>query len=383
MKFNDSFKNLFKLCISVSIITVLAFFILLKFDAVTAWFSDLWSMLFPFIFGFVLAFLLDKPMMLIEKNLKKLGLKGKSVRPISAICALLFGIVIVVLFVALVLPQLWESVMLLVEQAPGYAESFVKIIEDFIVRYHIDLSFLEEAFGGKNFEQEMITKVTTFITQFFTSSIPTVVVIGTRVTSTLINVFVGIIAGLYLMLDKEQFIKAIKSCVYAFFKPTTADYLCRFTRISEDIFNGFIIGKALDSLIIGIITYILMYLFQMPYALLLSVLIGITNMIPVFGPFIGAVPGVFILTIIDWKLGLYFAIMILAIQQFDGNILGPLILGDKLGLPSLAILFSVVVFGGIFGIVGMIIGVPIFAVIYTAVKELVDDLLKKKKIVIE
>lgn len=315
--------------------------------------------------------------------LRKMGLKGKSIRPLAAIGALLLGITVVIAFVALVLPQLWESVMMLVEQAPGYAESFVKIVEEFIVRYNIDLTFLEEAFGGNNFEQEMISKVTTFITEFFTTSLPQVVIIGTRVTSTLINVFVGIVAGIYLMLDKEQFIKAIKSCVYAFFSQPTADYLCRFTRITEEIFNGFIIGKALDSLIIGIITYILMYLFNMPYALLLSVLIGLTNMIPVFGPFIGAIPGVFILTIIDLKLGIYFALMILAIQQFDGNILGPLILGDKLGLPSLAILFSVVIFGGIFGIFGMIVGVPIFAVIYTAVKELVDERLQKKNIVIE
>ena len=118
----------------------------------------------------------------------------------------------------------------------------------------------------------------------------------------------------------------------------------------------------------------------MPYALLLSTIVGVTNMIPVFGPFIGAIPGVFILMVMDFKLGIYFALLILAIQQFDGNILGPMILGDRLGLPSLAILFSVTVGGGLFGIVGMFIGVPTFAVIYIAVKEVVDERLKQKQI---
>ena len=170
----------------------------------------------------------------------------------------------------------------------------------------------------------------------------------------------------------------VKKINYAIFPIQASEYLHRMALASADIFNNFIIGKAIDSLIIGILCYIGSLIFQFPYALLLSVFVGVTNMIPVFGPFIGAVPGMFILFIIHPITALYFALFIFVLQQFDGNILGPLILGAKLGLPSIGILFSVVIGGGLFGIIGMFIGVPCFAVIYMAVKEFVAYRLEKK-----
>ena len=163
-----------------------------------------------------------------------------------------------------------------------------------------------------------------------------------------------------------------------FFPEEVSKYFHRMSLLSSKIFNNFIVGKAIDSLIIGILCYVGSLIFQFPYALLLSVFVGVTNMIPVFGPFIGAIPGVVILFIIHPITAVYFALFVFALQQFDGNVLGPMILGDKLGLPSIGILFSVCIGGGLFGIVGMFIGVPCFAVFYVAVKEFVHYRLEKK-----
>lgn len=375
---NEDFKIKFKLYASVAMLSILFYFILLRFDEVAYWLSSLISMLSPFIIGFVIAFLLDRPMMKIQYLLEKMGLKKKTARTLAAIAALIIGLLAVAAFFAILLPQLGESILSLATQAPELIDKFVTSVEAFIVEHNIDVNLVVETIF-ESLESQIMEWGTTILS----TSLPQVFQFGTQVTTTIINFLVGLVAGLYLMFEKENFMYGLKRLVYATHSKEHADHLCRFSRISADIFNNFIIGKAIDSLIIGIITYIAMTLFKMPYALLLSVIVGVTNMIPVFGPFIGAIPGVFILTIIDIRTGFYFALLILAIQQFDGNILGPIILGDKLGLPSFAILFSVVVFGGLFGFVGMFIGVPIFAVIYTAVNEWIEYRLNLKKIQVQ
>lgn len=362
----------------VVIIGITVFFIFYRFDELRAGLDVVINKLSPFIFGFAVAFLLDKPMMMFEEFLKKVGLKGKAVRSLAAILALILGFFAVSALLWLLIPQVLTSLFDLIEKAPGYLGHFFDFVNDVIARENIDISYLYE-FIGTDFEKELITN----LTSFFSSSLPQMVTLTGKVTSTFFNIILGMMAGLYIMFEKENFILGIKRTTYAFCSKPVADYLSRFANITADIFNNFIVGKAIDSLIIGVITYVLMSIFKMPYALLLSVIVGTTNMIPVFGPFIGAIPGIFILMIIHPLQGLYFALLILAIQQFDGNILGPIILGDKLGLPSLAILFAVVIGGGMFGILGMFIGVPIFAVIYTAIREVVDDRLKKKKLKVE
>lgn len=362
----------------VVIIGIAVFFTFYRFEELRAGLDVVVNKLSPFIFGFAVAFLLDKPMMMFEEFLKKVGLKGKAVRSLAAILALILGFFVVSALLWLLIPQVLTSLFDLIEKAPGYLGHFFDFVNDVIVRENIDISYLYE-FIGTDFEKELITN----LTSFFSSSLPQMVTLTGKVTSTFFNIILGMMAGLYIMFEKENFILGIKRTTYAFCSKSVADYLTRFANITADIFNNFIVGKAIDSLIIGVITYVLMSIFKMPYALLLSVIVGTTNMIPVFGPFIGAIPGIFILVIIHPLQGLYFALLILAIQQFDGNILGPIILGDKLGLPSLAILFAVVIGGGMFGILGMFIGVPIFAVIYTAIREVVDNRLKRKKLKVE
>lgn len=375
MKFDDATKYKMRIYVAIGFIVIAFYFTILRIDQVKEWFSNSLGLLSPFIFGICVAFLLNKPMILIEKNLLKIHFSKKYARPFAAILSLILGILAIFLFFALIGPQLVDSVFTLVEQAPAMLDMFIDHLNAFLERNHISNEIFTNIFG-ESFLPDAMAKITSTLSE----TVPQVFLFGSRVTNTLLNILVGLIAGLYIMLEKEMFIKAVKCLNYAFLKKETADYLARFANITAQVFNDFILGKALDSLIVGILVYILMNLFNMPFSLLLSVIIGITNMIPVFGPFIGAIPGIFILTIFDLRTGFYFALLILAIQQLDGNIIGPIILGDRLGLPSLAILFAVVVGGGLFGLLGMFIGVPVFSVIYIAVSEIVDERLKKKNI---
>lgn len=331
------------------------------------------SLTTPFILGFAVAFLLNKPMMFIEaKVLGKLPMKKQHRRSLAAVLAIILGILAVGLFLAILLPQLLDSIFSLVGAFPGYMEDFQSFILRVVETYAIDTEQVTDYIANTNIFSK--------ITEFVTDALPQMAKATYAVGSMLLNVLLSIVAGLYMLIDKERLSRYAKKINYAIFPSEVSEYLHRMVLISGNIFNNFIVGKAIDSLIIGILCYIGSLIFQFPYALLLSVIVGVTNMIPVFGPFIGAIPGIVILFIIHPITALYFALFIFALQQFDGNILGPLILGDKLGLPSIGILFSVCIGGGLFGVIGMFIGVPCFAVFYLAVKEFVSYRLEKKGI---
>lgn len=378
MKFNineEMKRNIITYAI-VAIIAVVSYFIIFNFTKVHNYLSSVLSLTAPFILGFALAFLLNKPMDFIEyKVLKNVKLKHVHKHTISAVCAMIFGLSLITLFLLILLPQLFESIFSLVQSFPDYIKEFQIFVTDMIQKHNIDMNEITALFGEFNYFDKL--------SELATSAIPRMAKISYNFANGVLNTLVGIMAGLYMMLEKNRFMRYTKKINYALFPKDVADYLYRITITSGDIFNNFIIGKLIDSLIIGILCYIGMVLMEFPYALLLSVIVGITNMIPVFGPFIGAIPGVFILLIIHPIFAVYFALFILILQQFDGNILGPLILGDKLGIPSLFILFSVCIGGGLFGIIGMFIGVPVFTILYIAVKELVNYRLDKKGIKVE
>ncbi len=370
--YDESMKKRIVTYGSVALIAIVIFFAFYNLTALKSYFAGLFGLISPFILGFAIAFLLNKPMMFIEeKGLNKLRIKQGHKRTLAAIAALILGIFIVGLFFYLLIPQLWESIHSLVEAFPKYISDFQIFVEAMIEENHLDLDEIQKLFGN----QDIFARLTDFVS----NALPQMARLSYGFMNMLLNVVLGIMSALYMLLDKEKLCRHTRIAVYALLPNDTAEYLITTSRKTADIFNNFIVGKAIDSLIIGVLCYIGMSILQLPYAILLSVIVGITNMIPVFGPFIGAVPGVFILMIIHPIDAVYFALFILLLQQFDGNILGPLILGDKLGLPSLWILFAVCVGGGLFGIVGMFIGVPLFAVVYMLAKELFAYRLQKKQ----
>lgn len=361
---------MYALIIGIGITIYFAYY---RFDVISSFFNTLFSLATPFILGFSIAFLLNKPMMFFERKLfGNWKCKQQTKRNMAAILAMIIGIVVVVAFMSMLIPQLLESVFSLVKAFPGYVDEFQEFAVGFMRDNDIDQSIINRYIN----DSDILNKLTDIVTK----ALPQMAKMTYQLGSTLLNILLGIVSGLYMMMDKERLSGFVKKINYALFPDNVSRYFHRMVLASGEIFNNFIIGKAIDSLIIGIICYIGSLIFQFPYALLLSVFVGVTNMIPVFGPFIGAVPGIVILFIINPIVALYFALFIFVLQQFDGNILGPLILGDKLGLPSIGILFSVCIGGGLFGIVGMFIGVPCFAVIFMAVREWVHVRLEKKKL---
>ena len=200
------------------------------------------------------------------------------------------------------------------------------------------------------------------------------------------NLIIGIIISVYVMINKEKFAGQFKKIVFATYDINSGNIVINNVKFIHRTFGGFVGGKVLDSIIIGLLCFIGTTIMQMPYASLISVIIGFTNIIPFFGPFLGAIPSIILLFIVDPMHPincLYFAIFVFALQQFDGNILGPFILGDSTGLSSFWVIFSITMFGGLWGIPGMLIGVPLFAVIYAAIKSRIEMKLKKKDLPVE
>ena len=193
----------------------------------------------------------------------------------------------------------------------------------------------------------------------------------------------GIVVAVYILYDRDKFYLQIKKVLYVCFPKNNVDKIRSVVKLSSKMFNNFIVGKLIDSLIIGLICYICMTLLGFEFAMLISFIVGCTNIIPIFGPFIGAVPGFVILFIVNPVDSLWFILFIIALQQFDGNVLGPKILGDSMGIPTLYVVFAIVVGGGLFGILGMFLGVPILSIIYVLVKGYVESKIKEKNIKIE
>lgn len=360
--------------IIISAFTLILYVLLTNFSVISNLWGKITSMLFPFIIGFALAFLLDPIVMFFEKRVfANWHCKGKGKRTLSMLLSLVIAIAVVAFLFYLIVPAVIGSVSDLVSHNEIYITRFTKFITDVFEDYHLDTTKINEIVGKSS-------DFLTYFADMFTSTLPTIVSTSYGIIKALLNILIGVAAAMYLLLDKEVFISNVKKINFAILPKPVATYLRRLVNIIKQVFYDFIVGKAIDSLIIGVICYIGLSLLGIKYAALLSVIVGITNMIPVFGPFIGAIPGIFILLIIQPIQSLYFVIFILILQQFDGNILGPLILGDKLGLPSFWILFSVTLGGALFNVVGMFIGVPTFAVFYYALKEYINLRLEMKQI---
>ena len=342
----------------------------------------------PIIYGVILAYILSPLINLFEQKLiypqlekHNIQLQKKGRRAIRWACVLfsmfLFWVIIYAL-IMMILPQLIRSIMSIIYSFPYY----VKVIEKWLN------SFVEHGWNMNSDMIDMINQYSTKAQDYLTTNIlPQMQDMLKNVSAGIFdilifmkNFLIGAIVALYVLTDKEKFVAKSKMLVYAVLPHKWANTLIHSMRFTHKTFGGFIYGKLLDSAIIGVLCYIGMLLLHMPFPILVSVIIGVTNVIPFFGPYIGAIPCIFLILVVDPIKGLYFAIFILLLQQFDGNILGPKILGDSTGLPSFWVLFSILLFGGLFGFVGMIIAVPAFAVIYRLVSNYICRRLKRKNL---
>lgn len=344
----------------------------------------------PIVFGFVMAFLMNPIMMVIEKFFLKVFLKpGRNekavrahVRVISSFIALVVFVGVISVFLWAVIPEFINTVTFLVnnltKQLGGvldwanditggrYEENIMSVKNDEAIGNAIDKG-LSIARGYLNLDkqEELIKTVTTW---------------GYGIGRLLVNIIIGFFVSVYVLMEKEKFKGQAKKLVYGIFSPTIGNEIMDIFRKTNDVFYGFIIGKIVDSIIIGIICYIGMIILGLPYKLLTSVIIGVTNIIPVFGPYIGAVPTVIIIFLTEPRAGIVFLIFVLVLQQFDGNLIGPKILGDSTGISTFWVVVAIVVGGGLFGFMGMLLGVPTLAVIYYCVSKFSKHLLGKRNL---
>ena len=384
---------------------ILMFFLIYHISAVKALLDTLGYILRPIFYGLVLAFLL-LPIQrgiyeFLQEWLKEIWVnwprKNGMLRFASILLSLAFAVLVVYILLAMVLPQLYSSIVGLVNACPGYIDSVQQWLTDFF-RDNPDLQ--EAVLPYYNSASESLEKWFTEngLLSNFQSADATIEWVQEEVFPRLSGVFSGVYAGLwamvmllkdllialivsvYVLVRKDKFAAQSKKITYSIFPTRIADFLVEETRSAYRILSGFINGKLLDSLIIGIIALVCCNLLKFPYPMLLAVIIGVTNVIPFFGPFIGAIPCALLILLVSPLQCLYFCIFILVLQQFDGNILGPKILGDSTGLDSFWVLFSILLFGGLFGFAGMVLGVPVFAMFYSVISRLVRYGLRKKSL---
>ena len=374
IKFEPNLQNTIIGFTVSGVLIVLFTWTLMNIGSVIAIIKQLTGLLLPFIFGFALAFLVAPLQSFIEKKLfKSLQLKHKAKRIISTFTSLLITLSALFGLFLVVTPQLISSLNTLVDQIPSYIESTTLFINQLITQLNIESEV-------SALLQDISEDVLQSISQLGREVLPNILSMSINMLTFLFRLIVGIFIAAYMLLEKERFSNQIAKLVLAMTSTEDAFIIFKVSNLAKDKFNQFIYGKTIDSIIVGILSFIVMSALQWPYALLISVIVGITNMIPVFGPFIGAVPGFLILFIVSPTTALWFILFIIILQQIDGNYIGPKILGDSLGLPTLWIVFAIIVGGGLFGVLGMFLGVPIFAVIYVIVKETIQLKLKNKGI---
>ena len=361
--------------IIVVIIGISFFFALQNLDKITGFVDVLMTILRPFVYGFAIAFLLNNPVKFFDKTMKKVVKSNGLRRALSVFLVMVLVAVIIGILTAFLVPQLVDSAVTLINNIQYFLINLDHNMDVWLNMltqdYNVDPELYESI---KITWDDLLTKGSTLLIAGFQYLLG----FTGQVTTGLINVFVAIIISIYLLMSRERFFAQVKKVLYAMLQKESVEKVLKVGHLINITFNGFIIGKIIDSLIIGIIAFICLSLMKMPYVLLVSVIIGVTNVIPFFGPFIGAIPSAFIIFIVDPVQALWFVLFIIILQQFDGNILGPKILGGTTGLPAIWVMFAILVGGGLAGFVGMILGVPTVAVCYMLFREYITKRLEGK-----
>lgn len=343
-------------------------------------FSGMIATMQPFIIGSAIAYIINFILNFYEKvvfefkYLNKLNRKYR--RGIGLLLSYLTAIIVISLFMQFVLPQLVDSIVGLANNIPQYVNDASHVITEISEKFNLESKYM-------NMIVEKWNELLNYIITLLTNLIPVIGNFIMTLGSSILNIIIGIIVSIYILIDKEKFIALSRKVTFSIFSAERSKRIVELAQRSNETFGKFLSGKILDSLIIGILTFIILTIFKMPYILLISVVIGITNIIPFFGPFFGAIPSVIIILCVSPIKALWFIGIILVIQQIDGNIIGPKILGDSIGISAFWILFSLLIFAKFLGLIGMIIGVPIFAIIYSIIKENVERRLKAKGLPVE
>ena len=370
--------------LTVLLLLVAAVFVVMRWSLVAALGAKIANILAPVIYGAVFAYLLNPVynrvqaavMKMTEKIITQEEGRKRLGGFLGTLASLFLLVAVVVGLISMLIPQLINSISGVMETLPASINNLEiwleKVLSD---NPDLEQQVMQHYGAAADYLQNWLTNVVVPNIYRIIGSVSSGVVLVVRAV---FDILIGLIVMVYLLNMKEKLLAQAKMIIYGLFPLKIANKVIEEGRYVHQVFGGFIIGKLLDSLIIGLICFVLLGFANMPYVLLVSVIVGVTNVIPFFGPFIGAIPSAFLILLSDPMKCLYFLIFILLLQQFDGNILGPKILGDSTGLSSFWVLFSILLFGGLMGFVGMIIAVPTFAVIYRLVTEFTTWKLGKK-----
>lgn len=362
-------------------LSILFFFLIYRFQGFGDAISKLTGILMPFIYGAVIAYLLKPVCNCVEDFLRRLlpEKMGTAANMLAVTVSLLFGILVVYALIMMIVPQLITSVTTLYYTARNNLNDFVDWAshQEIIASNQKLLDFIETSYD--NLQDMLDNIVRTKLVPSMQSLLSGAALGVMSFVTFLKNIIIGVIVSVYLLASRKKFGQQCKMILYSLIKPRWADIILEEILYADKMFGGFINGKILDSAIIGVLCYIACLIFKFPSALLVSVIIGVTNVIPFFGPFIGAIPATLLILIQNPIKALWFVLFVLVLQQVDGNIIGPKILGNTTGLSSFWVLFAILLFGGLWGFVGMIIGVPLFAVIYDVLKKFVFHGLRRNE----
>ena len=362
-------------------LSIIFFFLIYRFDGFGSAISTLTGILMPFIYGAVIAYLLKPVCNTIEGFLRRFIPEKMNglISALSIALTILLGLLLIYALCMMIIPQLITSVTTLYYTAQRNIARFVQWANhvEFIENNQQIMDLLNNAYDTLNTSVDNLVKTKLLPSM---QNILSGAAIGVlNVVTWAKNLVIGIIVAVYMLASRKRFVQQGKMVLYSVVKPRWASLITEEVKYADRMFGGFINGKILDSAIIGLLCYIGCLIFKFPSALLVSVIIGVTNVIPFFGPFIGAIPATLLILIQNPIKALWFVLFVLVLQQVDGNIIGPKILGNTTGLSSFWVLFAILLFGGLWGFAGMIVGVPLFAVIYDVIKKLVIHGLRRNE----
>ena len=349
------------------------FFLLFRIQAIAGLAAALFSTVRPILLGAAAAYLLCPAAAWLERLLGRAGRLRRAARPLSVLLAAALAFAAVTALTATVVPQLGESVAGLSEDLPDMVNTQTAKLQSWLGAHGEAADNIGQMLESA--EENLAAWVKDNLLRTVSGLAGRVMSIGSAVVS----LFVAVIAAVYLLLDRERYLAQCRKLFHAVVRNERA---CRITaetvEKTHQLFSGFITGKLLDSLIVGVLCFLFLLITRMPYALLISVIVGVTNIIPMFGPFIGAIPSAFLLLLVSPRNCLVFLIFIVILQQLDGNVIGPRILGDSTGLSALYVTIATLVFGKLLGFLGMMIGVPLFATLYYLVKRAAEYSLRRQ-----
>lgn len=368
--------------------SILFYYVLFHRSSLSNGFATFVGISMPIIDGFVLAYLITPVLNKIEKciikplykkaNVPMTAKNKRRMRGLSILVTVVLILIILYEFFGLIIPEVIRSIQSIIFQFPIYVNN----LSTWALGLMKNNPDLEEVVNGliAQYSSKLLDYLNTNLLPHINDLLKTLSLSVIGVFRALWNFVIGFIISIYVLGSKEKFAGQAKKIAYALFDRKAGNEIITNFRFIHSTFIGFIGGKIVDSIIIGIICFICTSIIGTPYAILVSVIVGVTNVIPFFGPWIGGVPSALLVLMVDPIQALYFIILILIIQQFDGNILGPKILGDSTGLSGFWVIFAITIFGGLFGVLGMVVGVPIFAVFYAGVRAVINRMLRKKEL---